>query len=177
MDSKNFFSIIGVLAVFSLAYLYFWGGMPSSNPTNTTNMGASAIGQTEKKNSEPAAKTILPVEKSANIGKIEPQKNTSMVTYTSSGFLPGTVTIKVGETVQFVNKSSGTEMWVASDSHPSHTVYSGTTKDSHCPDTAGTAFDQCTPGNTYSFTFQKIGTWGYHNHFLSDDKGTIIVTK
>ena len=70
---------------------------------------------------------------------------------------------------------SGGGMWVASDPHPTHEGYSGTTRDQHCPDTTGTAFDQCSAGASYSFVFQKIGNWGYHNHTNPISKGLIIV--
>ena len=71
----------------------------------------------------------------------------------------------------------GSRMWVASDPHPSHTGYSGTTKQQHCPDVQGVAFDQCSIGPSYSFVFQKIGTWGYHNHASANDGGTVIVVQ
>jgi plastocyanin len=96
------------------------------------------------------------------------------VTYSNSGFSPATLTVKAGDTVTFVNQSSN-RMWVASDPHPAHSGYSGTTRTQHCPDTAGTAFDQCSAGNSYTFTFAKTGSWGYHNHAVDEDAGTIIV--
>jgi plastocyanin len=101
---------------------------------------------------------------------------TATVTYTSSGFSPDPVTIKQGGTVTFVNKSNG-GMLVASNAHPTHTQYSGTSRQQHCPDTAGTAFDQCVAGSTYTFTFQKVGSWNYHNHVNADDGGTINVVQ
>jgi len=100
------------------------------------------------------------------------------VTYTDQGFSPKSVTVPLGTTVTFVNQSTG-GMWVGSAKHPSHTVYSGTDLSAHCPDTSGTAFDECaaaTPGSSYSFTFGKVGTWGYHNHVKSSDFGGVTVT-
>ncbi|MDO8517825.1 MAG: hypothetical protein Q7S26_00840 [bacterium] len=108
----------------------------------------------------------------------QPQEQPSTnVTYTDSGFSPSTVTIAQGGMVTFANQSGG-QMWVASGLHPTHTGYSGTSRTQHCPDTAETSFDQCTAvpaGQSYSFTFQKTGTWPYHNHFNSGDFGTIVV--
>jgi hypothetical protein len=66
-------------------------------------------------------------------------------------------------------------MWVASNPHPAHTGYDGTSRQQHCPNTANTAFDECAPGSTYSFTFNKVGTWGYHNHMNPGSQGTVIV--
>jgi len=96
------------------------------------------------------------------------------VTYTASGFSPKTVTVKKGESVTFIDQT-GKGMWVASAQHPTHTAYSGTTRTAHCPDTAGTAFDQCGIGSSYTFTFQKTGAWAYHNHVDAGDIGKVIV--
>jgi len=102
---------------------------------------------------------------------------TVAVTYSANGFTPATFEINKGDTVTFANQSGG-QMWVASGPHPAHTNYSDTTREQHCPDTADTSFDQCTAvaaGQSYSFTFQKTGTWKYHNHVGAGDFGTIVV--
>lgn len=101
----------------------------------------------------------------------------NVVTYTDSGYLPSTITVKVGTTVTFKNESSQA-MWTASAMHPTHSVYGGTSLAEHCPDTSGTAFDACTgiqPGNSWTFTFTKVGTWKYHNHLAPAHTGTIVV--
>lgn len=88
------------------------------------------------------------------------------VVYTDSGFIPSTLIITVGETVTFKNQSGG-GMWVGSAMHPSHMVYGGKSLEEHCPDAENDDFDQCAasqPGESWSFTFKKAGTWGYHNH-------------
>ena len=101
----------------------------------------------------------------------------NVITYTNAGYSPNTLTIKLGETVTWKNESpSG--MWTASAMHPSHIVYAGTSLQEHCPDTAGESFDACTstqPGDSWSFTFNKKGTWKYHNHVNASHFGTIIV--
>jgi len=99
-----------------------------------------------------------------------------IITFTDSGFSLDTVTIKKGESVTWVNQSNE-GMWVASAAHPTHIVYSGTALNEHCPDTADTAFDQCGTGNSYTFTFDKTGTWKYHNHVDASKTGTIVVTE
>lgn len=104
----------------------------------------------------------------------------TLVTYTDSGFSPKTFTVKLGTTVRFVNNSSH-GMWVAVGNHPTHTLYDGTTETSHCSngiDTTGT-FDECKavgPSTVYSFTFQKTGTFPFHNHVQTSDTGTVTVT-
>lgn len=100
-----------------------------------------------------------------------------MVKLTDSGYSPSTLTITKGATVTFKNESAGS-MWTASAMHPAHTEYSGTSLSEHCPGVANTSFDACrgyAPGESWSFTFQKVGTWGYHNHLNPSQWGKIIV--
>lgn len=101
---------------------------------------------------------------------------TVTVLYGPNGFSPSTITINAGDTVTFTN-NGGDEMWVASDPHPTHEGYDGTTLAQHCAAgyTGPVPFDQCAAGTTYSFMFTKVGTWGYHNHGNHTDTGTIIV--
>lgn len=101
----------------------------------------------------------------------------NVITLTDNGYVPAALTIKKGETVVFKNASSATS-WPASAMHPSHVVYSGTSLSEHCPDTANTSFDACKgylPGQSWSFTFDKVGTWKYHNHLNARQYGSITV--
>ncbi|MEK7480158.1 MAG: hypothetical protein AAB665_02605 [Patescibacteria group bacterium] len=98
------------------------------------------------------------------------------ITYNGDSFSPKEVLIRKGGTVTWVNASGG-QMWVASAQHPSHTVYSGTSRQEHCPDTSGTAFDQCAGGNNYTFTFDKVGTWNYHDHLNATAFGSVTVVE
>ncbi|MDP4020798.1 MAG: hypothetical protein Q8P58_02045 [Candidatus Adlerbacteria bacterium] len=98
---------------------------------------------------------------------------TAQISYSGSGFLPSTVIVRAGGTVTWSAQSGG-QMWVASASHPTHTVYDSTTLQEHC-DTGDSSFDQCKNGSTYSFTFTKSGTWRYHNHSNPNHFGTVIV--
>jgi|CXWL01.1.fsa_nt_gi plastocyanin len=100
-----------------------------------------------------------------------------VVMYDSGGFSPSEVTVKQGGTVTFLQNNAEYEMWVASDDHLEHADYSGTPMEEHCPDVSGLKFDQCGSGVSYSFTFQKTGAWGYHNHENPEAKGTITVTQ
>jgi plastocyanin len=92
-------------------------------------------------------------------------QNTSqnVIVYSDSGFSPKGITVKLGDTVVFKNESSR-GMWVASAPHPTHTDY---------PEfDAKKAYNN---GEAYSFTFQKVGTWKFHNHLNPSDFGSVTV--
>jgi plastocyanin len=101
----------------------------------------------------------------------QPSSQSSVVTYTDTGYAPATLQIKKGETVVFKNQSSQS-MWIASAFHPTHTAYPTT---GGC---LGSTFDACKgvqPNENWSFKFDISGTWKYHNHLSPGDIGTIIV--
>ncbi len=100
-----------------------------------------------------------------------------LITYTDNGFGPNPLTVKKGDTVIFKNESSS-DFWPASAMHPTHIVYGGTTLQEHCPDDAGVAFDSCKgipSGASWSFKFEKIGSWNYHDHLNASHFGKVIV--
>ena len=102
---------------------------------------------------------------------------THEVVYTDSGYSPATLTIKTGDMVRFENNSSR-PTWPASAMHPTHTAYSGSTLQEHCPDNENDDFDACKniePGQSWDFTFKKTGEWAYHDHSNVGFFGKVIV--
>jgi plastocyanin len=87
------------------------------------------------------------------------------IDYDGSQFAPKTLNIKVGDYVIFKNTGT-TSFWPASDPHPTHTGYSGFD--------AGKAV---AVGGKYQFQFEKVGTWGFHDHLNPSAVGTVIVTR
>ena len=85
------------------------------------------------------------------------------VTYSSAGFDPMVLRIKMGESVTFKNESSG-ELWVASNPHPVHTGLPGFD-----------AGEGIIKGDFYIHEFNQLGSWSYHNHLNSQQQGTIVV--
>jgi plastocyanin len=78
-------------------------------------------------------------------------------------FSPATLTVEVGATVTFVNRS-GDDKWPASDVHPTHERYP--------------LFDArktIVPGGSWSFRFDRRGRWTYHDHLSPDVKGVVVV--
>ena len=107
----------------------------------------------------PATQTVTsPTEAAAT----SPAASQNSVSLTSSGFTPATLTVKAGSTVTWTN-NSGETATVNSDPHPTHTNY---------PPLNLGRFDN---GGTLSLTFDKPGTYGYHNHLNPSERGTIIV--
>lgn len=101
----------------------------------------------------------------------------TVVTYSDAGFTPSTLEVEMGKTVNFVNGSSGV-FWPASAIHPTHTLYPGSSIGKCGTGEADTIFDACSsvaPGESYSFTFDEVGTWKYHNHLRPLNNGKIIV--
>lgn len=88
------------------------------------------------------------------------------VIYNKSGFSPKTVTVKKGGAVVFENKT-GAAASIASNPHPEHTLY---------PEFDQYKTDQ--RGKTeFTFIFDKVGTWSYHDHLNANVVGTVTVTE
>ena len=90
--------------------------------------------------------------------------NDVVVRITDGGFIPQQVTVKKGARVVWINQTNN-YVWPASDPHPTHTDYPG--------------FDPLEPyknGEVWYFVFEKIGSWGYHDHINPGFRGKIIVT-
>lgn len=85
------------------------------------------------------------------------------VTYTNNGFSPKKITVPMGTMIEFVNKSD-IEMWVASNIHPEHDILP--------------TFDQFKSvgkDKSYMYTFDKKGSWKYHDHLSPSFEGVINV--
>ena len=167
-----------VIIVVLLVGGYFLFSKPAPAPI-TQNKNEN-MNELESKNPQEAATITSNGIEAENEVKTEVKpeiiKNKEVI-YTDSGYLPSNLIIKAGDMVEFKNQSSS-GMWTASAMHPSHIVYSGTSLQAHCPDTANVSFDECASaqgGQSWSFTFSKKGTWGYHNHVNASHFGKIIV--
>lgn len=103
----------------------------------------------------------------------------SIIIYTYSGYMPKTIIIKKGEIVTWKNESD-VSMWTASAGHPTHKAYPGTNIALCNVLRPTTMFDSCAgiaSGQFWSFKFDNVGTWGYHNHSNPSHSGTIIVVE
>jgi plastocyanin len=157
--NKTLIAVLVIIVAVGGFFLFFKKSAAPVISDKTTSAGLETINTASPKVNG------VPVETSAKMetGAVA-TKSTITVTYSDSGFSPKSVTIKKGEAVTFVNESSG-GMSVASDPHPTHTDYPG--------------FDQFKSlekgQKSYTFTFEKIGSWGYHNHINPSMTGTVVV--
>jgi len=72
-------------------------------------------------------------------------------------YSPAKLTIKVGETIVWVNRDDSDHTIVADDG------------------SFGTKDDDLNPGESYKFTFKKKGKYKYHCKYHPREKGEIIV--
>lgn len=92
-----------------------------------------------------------------------PSKDAVVITMRQDDYDPSDVTIQKGTTVVFVNKSSDWR-WPASNLHPTHDIY---------PE-----FDPkepVAPEKSWSFRFDRVGSWRMHDHLAPYITGTITV--
>lgn len=98
-------------------------------------------------------------EENANVNQTTPAE-ISKVDITNSAFTPATVTVKKGTTVTWTNKDT-----------IKHTV----TPDEETADFKGS--ELLAQEATYSWTFDKAGTYTYYCQPHPDMKGTVVVTE
>lgn len=94
---------------------------------------------------------------------LHPVPKTVTILLTSDGFVPATVTIHKGDTVMFMNETDSA-FWPASNAHPSHGLYPEFDSKQAVP-----------PHESWSFTFARAGTWGFHDHLAARMQGVITV--
>lgn len=94
----------------------------------------------------------------------ENQVQTYTVSVTNEGFSPRELKIKKGDKVIWVNKTDR-PVWPASAVHPTHQLYP--------------AFDALRgfrqDETSYSFVFDKVGSWKYHDHLNPSVTGVVEV--
>jgi len=100
-----------------------------------------------------------------------------IVKITDNGFEPKEIEIVRGTRVTWINESNRPS-WPASDIHPTHRLYPGSGIEKCGTPEEDKIFDSCkglAPGESWSFIFQEIGEWSYHDHLNPSFVGKIIV--
>jgi plastocyanin len=86
-----------------------------------------------------------------------------IIRMTPNGFEPKELTVVQGDEVLFINNDE-VDRWPASNFHPTHTLYPEFDPKTHVK-----------PGESWKFTFEKTGTWRFHDHLFPHMTGTIVV--
>lgn len=99
------------------------------------------------------------------LASFTPQSGSVTITLSENGFEPESVTVEKGTVVTF-QTTRGKHFWPASDLHPTHDIYP--------------AFDPkepIAPDKTWSFRFDRVGEWKYHDHLAPYYTGEITVVE
>jgi plastocyanin len=99
--------------------------------------------------------------------------DTVTISITDKGFVPNYVTIDSGSRVVWKNDGENPH-WPASGVHPTHSAY----PEHSSSDCAGSSFDACrglAPGESYSFMFDQVGKWSFHDHLNPNMTGVVEV--
>ena len=149
----------GIIAIIIIIIIIIFGFLLIRDDSDNTQINIENEQSTQTIEKDNPADT----EVSDATTDIDTTAEVIFVTYGDEGFAPREIAVTKGQTVRFINEGSG-NMWVASDTHPTHTIL---------PE-----FDSkksLGKGENYEFTFTKIGEWNYHNHIKPNSIGTIIV--
>jgi len=103
--------------------------------------------------------------------------NTVVIHMNDQGYDPQSVTITVGQKIVFENEGTS-DRWPASNIHPTHRGYPNSDVTDCGTEKERFMFDACRgikPQGTYTFEFNEVGQWRYHDHIDSRMAGTITV--
>jgi plastocyanin len=129
------------------------GAVVLTHDSNKTSSKASTSTSAASKSSQEQTK---PAESTSN------QNAAVIITYDGKGFSPSSVTVKAGTTVSIKN-TSNEALQFDSDPHPAHT------------DDTDLNVNFVSPGETKTITAVKTGTFGYHNHLIPSQTGSITI--
>ena len=170
---RNTWMWVVIVVILLVGGFIWWQGMQA-----TTDIPVTPSSDVIVTPPEPVTTAATTTDTATTTPSVTAAPMSVTVNYTDSGFSPSPITVAKGGTVTFVNKGSA-QMWVATGPHPAHTGYDGdaTSRAIHCAAgyTGPKPFDQCVVGTSYTFTFDKTGTWPFHNHVKASDFGQVIV--
>lgn len=111
-----------------------------------------------------ASNTPAPTMKVIATPSAIPKSQTVTVTFANGTAMPANVTIRVGDTVKFVNNDN-VARWPASGVHPTHQI---------CPGL--NSLRGLNTAESYSFTFREAKTCPWHDHLQPSINGKIEIT-
>lgn len=156
--------IIGIV-ILGLGVVVGWNLFGERTPTPAQSETTTDVTPKAQETLTPAVGAATPSSASSDAVTKGGTQERVLVVYGPNGFVPSPITVKVGTTVAFSNESAN-PMWVASDVHPTHSLLPGFD-----------ALKSIGKGQTYEYTFVKVGTWKYHNHMNPTDTGIVVVSQ
>ena len=186
MEDKTLMGFIslGIILVFGGFFLFLNPNDAENNlelPIESDSVDLSIEGDYEILNSldldELDLMLVSPPSKFTETESLAGSDEVNLIIITSSGFFPSDLTIGMGGVVIFVNLDSS-QAWPASNIHPSHKSYPGSSISKCGSSEENEIFDSCRGlefRETYNFTFNEVGSWKYHDHLKPSSGGTIIV--
>ena len=152
--------VIAAIIVLIARYYSFSGNLSINDPL--------------PKNTENSAGINLNNEEETQILE-EPKTYT--IEISSNGFSPEELQINKGDSVIFLGADEELH-WPASNIHPTHRIYPGSGIEKCSTTEKDSLFDSCrslNQGESFTFTFNQLGTWSYHDHLNGGLRGIIIV--
>ena len=151
MDMKWLIAAIAAVILIGGGFLFLNQNKNASN--NTANPAPTAAME--------ASPTTEAQVSPSGVMKDDKMMKENKITLSKNGFSPANLTIKAGTKVTWENEDNGLST-VNSDPHPAHTNYP--------PLNLGRFND----GESLSLTFDKPGTYGYHNHLNPSQKAQLL---
>jgi len=150
--------IVAIIIVAGVIYLQGGINLPSYTPTTTqTQTQNIPTSSSSSSGTAPSSTLSASVTATPTTTTTTAQAQTAAVTIQNSAFSPTTLTVKVGTTVTWTNADLA-----------SHTV----TSDSGSELSSGNIGN----GQSYSHTFNTVGTFHYHCSIHTSMTATVVVT-
>lgn len=166
--------IVLIICVLVLVGGYFvWSnqqGLQSGNLPQPTELGTSNL-RTENVGDQ----TGIQLQ---NGTSTDPNAKVIRIECRDSVYVPKEVSIKKGDIVVWTNVNCN-PTWPASAVHPTHGVYPQA-ESGACVSIGGSAFDTChglERGESWSFRFDYVGSWRFHDHLNPRNNGTVNVAE
>lgn len=159
---KKYSTIIFIITILTAGIIYF--GFKFYGGTSSSGDGAylKKVEDLEKCGPQPGAPGNWICKNNGWIIE-NATPRTLTVEYKNNKFIPSELKIKKGDTITWVNRDSRA-VWPASGPHPTHSGYP-----------SFDALRGLNTNETYSFTFDKVGLWKYHDHLNPSATGAVAV--
>lgn len=164
-NSAKQLGLLALIVAILAAFVVLFGGWSSQQPGRAGSL-PTQTGQGGERIPPPQPSPTTADTVAAQNG----QPFQFLVSYVNSGFEPQKTTIHVGDTVRFINNSTG-QLWIAASGDPLYPA-----EQNEC---GSSALDSCgplEPGYFWQFIFTQKGTWSFVNNLNKSQVGSIIVT-